>query len=63
MGVAAITWVLVQCLAYVLDAVGKLVSSLALWTRAFFIPHSIQTAIGVGVAFLIYTAFIGSREQ
>lgn len=62
MGLAAIAWVLVQCLAYVLDAVGNLVSSLALRTRAYFIPQSIETAIGVGVAFLIYSAFIGSRE-
>lgn len=62
MGVAVIASVLVQCLAYVLDAVGNLVSSLALWTRAYFIPHSIETAIGVGAAFLIYSAFIGSRE-
>jgi len=61
-GITAIAWALLQGLAYVLDALVKLVSVAAIWTRAFFIPYSTQVAIGIGVIYLIYTAVTTSKD-
>ena len=61
-GIAAIAWALLQGITYILDALVKLMSSLAIWTRVFFVPYSIQVAIGIGVVYLIYTAVTTSRD-
>ena len=61
-GITAIAWILLQGLTYILDALVKLMSSLAVWTRVFFVPHSIQLAIGIGIVYLIYTAVTTSRD-
>jgi DMSO/TMAO reductase YedYZ heme-binding membrane subunit len=62
-GITAIAWALLQGLSYVLDAVVKLVSVAAIWTRAFFIPYSTQVAIGIGVVYLLYTAVTSSKDD
>ncbi len=61
-GITAIAWALLQGIVYVLDALVKLMSSLATWTRIFFVPYSIQVAIGIGVVYLLYTAVTTSRD-
>lgn len=61
-GIAAIAWVLLQGVTFVLDALVKLTTSLALWTRLFFIPHSTEVAIGIGATYLFYVAVTTSRD-
>jgi DMSO/TMAO reductase YedYZ heme-binding membrane subunit len=61
-GITAIAWALLQGIVYVLDALVKLMSSLATWTRIFFVPYSIQIAIGIGVVYLIHTAVTTSKD-
>jgi DMSO/TMAO reductase YedYZ heme-binding membrane subunit len=62
-GIVAIVWALLQGLSYVLDALVKLVTTAAIFTRAYFIPYSTQVAIGLGVVYLIYTAITTSRDD
>lgn len=62
-GITAIAWALLQGLSYILDAVVKLVTVAAVWTRAYFIPYSTQLAIGIGVVYLLYTAVTTSRNN
>ncbi len=61
-GITTIAWVLLQGITYILDALVNLMSSLAAWTRIFFIPYSIQVAIGIGFVYLLYTAITTSRN-
>ncbi len=62
-GITAIAWALLQGLTYILDALAKLATVAAVWTRAFFIPYSTQVAIGIGVVYLIYTAVTTSKDN
>ena len=61
-GIAAIAWVLLQGLNLILDALVRLMTSFAFWVRIFFIPHSTEVAIGIGVIFLIFTAVTSSKD-
>lgn len=62
-GITAIAWALLQGLTYILDALAKLATVAAVWTRAFFIPYSTQVAIGIGLIYLLYTAVTTSRDD
>ena len=61
-GIAAIAWALLQGATYVLDALVNLVTTAAIFTKAFFIPYSTQVAIGIGAIYLLYTAVTTSKD-
>lgn len=62
-GVAAIAYLIFRSLGSVLFAFANVAQSFASWTKWYFIPWSEEIAIGLGIAFLIFTAVTTSRES
>ena len=62
-GVAAIAYLIFRSLSWALFAFASVAQSLAYWTKWYFIPWSEEVAVGLGVAFLIFTAVTTSRDR
>ena len=62
-GIAAIAYLIFKVLAQALFAFAQVAQSFSYWVKWHFVPWSEEVAIGLGVAFLIFTAVTTSRDR
>lgn len=62
-GVAAIVYLLFIALSWSFGLILSILESFARWYRYTFIPYADETAIAIGLAYLIISAVISSRHD
>ena len=62
-GVAAVMYLLFMALSWSFSLILSILESFARWYRYTFIPYADETAIAIGVVYLIVSAVISSQHD
>lgn len=63
LGIAALTYVLLQLLAVSLNSIARIVESFCYWYRVVAMPHSLILAGAIGICYLFLSAVLNSRSS
>ena len=63
LGVAALVYLIFQALAWGMEAILRILESFSRWYRYHGVPWAEETAIAIGVIYLIVSAVISSRQN
>lgn len=63
LGLAALVYIILQALAWGLDALLRLLQTFANWYRYIGVPYAEEFALAIGVIYLLLSAVISSKES